>query len=126
MQKFARFLKPAAVLALAAGLLDTSVAQDAASQLVALSGTVTSNAQVTASLATSVSQEIVKFGDSLSGQVAQTLQQILSLADANAEANNQLNAALQSLLNTAQSFTSTDDNAASTFTGRKLRTEHDK
>ncbi|EGZ30303.1 hypothetical protein PHYSODRAFT_323704 [Phytophthora sojae] len=127
MQSFAQFLKPTAVLlALTAGLLDTSVAQNAASQLAELSSTVASNAAVTASLATDVSNAIAPFGDSFSGQAQQALQQILSLADANAAANNELNAALQSLLDAAQSFASADDNAASIFNGRKLRTEQDK
>ncbi|KAE8899498.1 hypothetical protein PF005_g3778 [Phytophthora fragariae] len=117
-------LRPVTLLfALVAGLLSTTVAQNAASQLAELSSTITNNAAVTASLATSVSNAIAPFGDSFSGQAQQALQQILSLADANAAATNELNTALQSLLDAAQSFTNADDNAASIFNGRKLRTE---
>ncbi|GMF37066.1 unnamed protein product [Phytophthora fragariaefolia] len=111
---------------LVAGLLDTTVAQDAASQLAELSSNLMNNAAATASLATSVGNAIAPFGDSLGGQAQQALQQIMSLADANAVANNQLNDALQSFLNEAQTFTNADDNAASIFNGRNLRANQEK
>jgi uncharacterized protein YukE len=122
------FPKPvAALLVLAIGLLGSVVAQDAAAQIAEIGSSTIANAAATSALATSVHDAIAPFSSSLGGQAQQAVQQVVDLANANAQANNRLNEALQRLLDSASTFAETDDNAAGIFNGfRKLRTQNDK
>ncbi|KAL4099856.1 hypothetical protein PRIC1_007655 [Phytophthora ramorum] len=121
------YVKLAILVPFVAGLLDASAAQNAGDLIAQIGSDLVSSAAVTASLANSVRDALVPFGDSLGGQAQQAIGQVRDLANANAAANNELNAALQSLLDSAQTFAETDNNGASIFNGiRKLRTEHDK
>ncbi|POM61102.1 hypothetical protein PHPALM_29934 [Phytophthora palmivora] len=121
-----RFFKPAALLlALVAGMLDTSAAQDEANVIIQIGSDAVTTAATTSSLANSVGEILARFSP-IGGSMLETIQRIKTKADENAQRNNELNADLQSLLNAAQSFTETEDNLSSIFNGRKLRTENDK
>ncbi|KAG7385999.1 hypothetical protein PHYPSEUDO_000854 [Phytophthora pseudosyringae] len=123
---YTRFLMPGALLlALVVGQLDSSAAQDAATLVAEIGANAVSTAAATSSLTSSISDVLVQINP-VGSRLLEAVQQIKAQADANAAANDDLNAKLRALLDSAQSFTETDDDAASVFNGiRKLRTEGD-
>ncbi|KAL3674242.1 hypothetical protein V7S43_000200 [Phytophthora oleae] len=122
MQTIVRFFL---LLALMAGVFDTSSAQDAATAIVEIGTNAVSIAATTSSLTNSVADFLSRV-NSPSGQILDSVQQIKAEADEQAAASNQLNAKLQTLLDTLNSFTDNEDNAAGIFNGfRKLRAEGD-
>ncbi|GMF12234.1 unnamed protein product [Phytophthora lilii] len=132
MQTYTHLLTPAAVLlALVAGLLDTAASQSVVEQIAEIGSVAVSNAALTSSLTSSVRDALAPFADTLGGQAQQAVQHVVDLANANAVANNELNNALQSLLDSAQTFSQADDNAASILNNgingiRRLRMEKGK
>ncbi|RLN75765.1 hypothetical protein BBJ28_00010209 [Nothophytophthora sp. Chile5] len=98
-------------------LLSPATAQsgaDVATQIDEIGGSALSGGQATAALAASVHNTLVNFGD-IGGSALTVLSQIQEAANANAIANARLNAALQALLDEAQTFTGVDGTVGSAF-----------
>ncbi|ETI34613.1 hypothetical protein PPTG_05035 [Phytophthora nicotianae INRA-310] len=118
------FIKPIALLlALVAGQLDTSVAQDAAAQIAQIGTDAVSRAEATSSITNSISAALARI-DPSGGALQDTIAQLVEQANANAAVDAELNTKLQALLDSiSQSYTDTEDNVSPIFNGRNLRAE---